>query len=117
MRRDAHRLADIVDAADAALEFAAGRDRTELDTDKLLEAGLVQKVVVIGEAAAGLSEPFRRSYPELPWADMIGMRNVIVHAYWQVDRDELWHTVTDDLPALLNLLRPLLAEVDTLDDP
>ena len=116
MRRDANRIADIVEAADDAVEFAEGRDRSALDTDRLLEAGLVQKIVVIGEAAAGLSEPFRLAHPEPPWADIIGMRNVVIHAYWQVDPDELWRTVTDDLPMLLGLLRPLLSAVETPDD-
>jgi uncharacterized protein with HEPN domain len=116
MRRDADRIADIVEAADAALDFAEGRDRSALDTDRLLEAGLVQKIVVIGEAAAGLSEAFRHAHPEPPWAEIIGMRNVVIHAYWQVDHDELWRTVTDDLPTLLDLLRSLQSAVETTDD-
>lgn len=115
MRRDADRIADIVEAAGAALDFAEGRDRSALDTDRLLEAGLVQQIVVIGEAAAGLSEAFRRAHPELPWAEIIGMRAVVIHAYWQVDHDELWRTLTDDLPTLLGLLRPLQSAVETSD--
>ncbi|MEX2548553.1 MAG: HepT-like ribonuclease domain-containing protein [Chloroflexota bacterium] len=107
----------MIEAADAALQFARGRDRAALDTDGLLEAGLVQKVVIIGEAAAGLSEQFRRGHPRLPWADIIGMRNVIVHSYWRVDHDELWRTVTDDLPTVLGELRPLFAQIDASDDP
>jgi uncharacterized protein with HEPN domain len=108
MRRDADRLADIVEAAEAALRFVKGRDRSDLDADELLAAGLVQKVVEIGEAAAGVSETFRDAHAELPWRQMIGMRNVIVHAYWRVDHDQLWYTVTEDLPALLTRLRPLV---------
>ncbi len=110
MRRDQDRLADIIDAAEAALDFAQGRDRAALDTDPLLEAGLVQKVVVIGEAAGRLSVAFRRSHGSVPWVDIIGMRNVVTHAYWQVDHDELWRTVSDELPALLSELRPLLTD-------
>jgi uncharacterized protein with HEPN domain len=116
MRRDADRLADMVEAADAAIAFAAGRDRAALDTDRLLEAGIVEKIIIIGDAAGRLSESFRHANPELPWADIIGMRNVIVHAYWQVDHDELWNTVTHDLPTLLITMRPLLDALDAGDD-
>ena len=116
MRRDADRLADIIEAADAAIAFAAGRDRAALDTDSLLEAGIVEKIIIIGEAAARLSDPFRQAHPKTPWADIVGMRNVIIHAYWQVDHDELWRTVTDDLPNLLTTIRPLLGEIEGVDD-
>jgi uncharacterized protein with HEPN domain len=107
LRRDADRLADIIDAADDVVDFVTGRQREALAVDRLLEAGLVQKIVIIGEAARGISEAFRREHPDIPWQSVIGMRNLVVHAYWQVDPDELWVTVTRDIPRLLEQLRPL----------
>ncbi len=116
MRRDANRLADMVEAADDAIAFAAGRDRAALNTDRLLEAGIVEKIIIIGEAAGRVSEAFRRAHPEMPWADIIGMRNVIAHAYWEVDHYVLWRTVTDDLPTLLTTMRPLLDAIEASDN-
>lgn len=107
MRRDADRIADIIDAASDVVDFIAGRQREALAVDRLLEAGLVEKVVIIGEAARGMSEDFRREHPDIPWPLMIGMRNLVIHAYWQVDHDELWLTATRDIPRLLEQLRPL----------
>ena len=100
MRRDDERLEDILEAVTTARRFASGRSRPDLDRDELLAAGLVHMIVVIGEAAAAVSERTRRRLPDLPWRGMIGMRNAIIHAYWRVDHDALWQTVEHDLPEL-----------------
>ncbi len=70
----------------------------------MLAAALTHKIIVIGEAASAVSEETRRQLPDVPWQLMIGMRNVIVHAYWQIDHSELWRTVSDDLPRVLRAL-------------
>lgn len=62
-----------------------------------------------GEAASRVSPEFREPHPSLLWAQMMGLRNVIVHANWQVDHDLLWNTITDDLPPLRDQLRVLLS--------
>lgn len=100
MRRDDERLQDILEAIESAGRFASGRSRKDLDADELLTAGLVHMIVVIGEAAAAVSERTKSGLPDLPWRGMMGMRNVVVHAYWRVDLDALWRTVEHDLPEL-----------------
>jgi uncharacterized protein with HEPN domain len=65
-------------------------------------------VEIVGEAAAPVGEDTRLRYPELPWADMVGMRNRLVHAYFDVDLALLWTTVTSDLPELIRILEQLL---------
>lgn len=100
MRRDDERLEDILEAVETARRFASGRSRSDLDRDELLAAGLVHMIVVIGEAAAAVSERTRKRLPDLPWRGMIGMRNAVIHAYWRVDLDALWRTVEHDLPEL-----------------
>lgn len=100
MRRDDERLQDILEAAEAAQRFARGRSRKDLDADELLTAALVHMIVVIGEAAAAVSERTKSRLPDLPWRGMIGMRNAVIHSYWRVDHDALWQTVEHDLPEL-----------------
>ena len=104
MRRDDERLIDIRDAAQAALRFAKGRSAKDVANDELLAAALIQKITIIGEAAGRVSDARQAELPELPWREMIGMRNLVTHDYWQVDPAILWRTVRGDLPKLLKQL-------------
>lgn len=104
MRRDDDRLIDIRDAARAAVRFAKGRSAEDVAKDELLVAALIQKITIIGEAAGRVSEARQAEMPELPWREMIGMRNLVTHDYWQVDPAILWRTVTGDIPKLLKQL-------------
>ncbi len=90
MRRDDDRLIDIRDAARAAVRFAKGRSAEDVAKDELLAAALIQKITIIGEAAGRVSEARQAELPELPWREMIGMRNLVTHDYWQVDPAILW---------------------------
>ncbi len=103
MGRDDERLTDILDVA-RAMRFVKGRSQADLSSDDLLVAALVQKITVIGEAAARVSDERRAELSHLPWREMIGMRNLVTHDYWQVDPEILWRTVTGDIPALLEQL-------------
>lgn len=104
MRSDEERINDIREAARMALRWVAGRRREDLTADEILAAALTHKIIVIGEAAAAVSGTTRDALPGVPWQLMIGMRNVVVHAYWQIDRTELWRTVIDDLPSVIEAL-------------
>lgn len=103
-RRDGERLGDIVDAASAAVRFLGGRDESALSGDDLLEAALVQKITVIGEAASKVSGETKELLNDLPWNDMIGMRNRVVHQYWEIASRILWETVHEELPELIDRL-------------
>ncbi|MBA2263514.1 MAG: DUF86 domain-containing protein [Chloroflexi bacterium] len=105
MPADDERLRDIHHATEAALRFVEGRTRADLDADELLTAGLMHEITVIGEAAQSLTSDRREAMTDIPWRQIIGMRNVIVHAYWRIDPDELWRTVSEDLPLLHRRLR------------
>jgi uncharacterized protein with HEPN domain len=67
---------------------------------------------VVGEAATHVTEEFRATYPQIPWENMIGMRNWLIHAYFDVDLDIVWHTLTQELPLLITELEkiPLFTE-------
>ena len=101
---DRIRIVHMIDAADAIAGFVAGPMRHDLDTDRMLLFALNRAIEIMGEAAARLSTAFRAAEPAVPWALMIGMRNRVIHAYFDIDADILWRTVTDEIPRL----RPIL---------
>ena len=100
----------MLDAANEARSFVEAKQRTDLDMDRLFTLALTRCVEIIGEAASRVSDDTKRSLPAIPWADVIGMRNRLVHAYFEVDLDILWATVQTELPKLIAALEPKLAE-------
>ena len=106
---DATRIRHMIEAAETTQRFIAGRTRAAVDTDEQVRFALVQAVQIIGEAASKVSPDTRSKITSVPWADIIFMRNRLVHAYFDIDHDIVWETATKDIPDLLPLLRPLLA--------
>ena len=102
---DLVRLRHILDAAEQAVAYAAGRQSTDLRADDIATHGLVRLVEIIGEAAARVKPVTRAEFPSLPWATMIGMRNRVVHGYYDVSLAVIWSTVTEDLPPLITELK------------
>ena len=98
----------MIEAAETALRFAAGRTRADIDGDDQFRFALVQAVLIVGEAVSRISSELRSAWPAIPWSDIVFMRNRLVHAYFDIDHDIVWKTVTEDIPELLSLLRPLL---------
>lgn len=96
----------MLEAGDRAVGFAAGRSRTDLDSDEMLRFALVKLVEIVGEAAKQVSDETRVRYPAAAWAEAARMRDRLVHHYFDINLDILWSTVTEDLPALLEALRP-----------
>lgn len=105
---DSVRIRHILDAAREAIAFAKDRTRADLDTDRKLNLSLVRLLEIIGEAARGISQEFRDSHPALPWKTMIGMRDRLIHAYFDVNLDVVWRTVTEDLPPLIAQLEKIV---------
>lgn len=101
---DSVRIRHMLDAAREAVGFAEGRKRADLDGDRMLVHALVRCIEVLGEAASRVSEPAQSKHGGVPWKDIIGMRNRLIHAYFDVDHDRVWDTVTDDLPPLIQSL-------------
>jgi uncharacterized protein with HEPN domain len=81
--------------------LSRGRSRTDLDADQMLSLALVRLLEIIGEAARGTSEPFRAANPHVAWSKMAGMRDRLVHGYFEVNLDIVWETVMEDLPELI----------------
>jgi uncharacterized protein with HEPN domain len=108
IRDDQVRLRHMLDAAKEAVGFAKGRSRTELDTNRMLSLSLVRLLEVIGEAAYGISPSFRERHPDIAWKQMSGMRNRLIHGYYDVNLDIVWKTITEDLPVLIEQLENVL---------
>ena len=70
----------------------------------------MHRLIIIGEAAARLSEEFRERHPEIEWADIVGFRNFAVHAYFAVSWPMVWVTATSDVPALAEQVAAIVAE-------
>lgn len=109
MRKDDQvRLRHMLDAAREAVTFVQGRRRADLDTDRMLALSLVKEIEIIGEAANQIAKTTREELPQIPWADIIGMRNRLVHAYFDINLEILWQTVEQDLPPLIRALESVL---------
>lgn len=100
MRREYLYLQDILDACDMILTFLGGMDAATFLDSPLHQAAILQKLTVIGEAAARLPQAFRDTHPEIEWRDIVAFRNIAVHAYFAVQWDIVWATAIDDVPVL-----------------
>jgi uncharacterized protein with HEPN domain len=107
---DAIRIRHMIEAAEAAGNFIAGRRRIDLDGDKMLLFALVRAIEIIGEAASKLSPDAQAAMPSVPWASVVAMRHRLVHAYFDIDPTILWKTATEEIPPLLSLLRATLKD-------
>ena len=97
---DETRLKHIREAALEAQEMVRDATREDLDTDRKLSLAVVRLLEIIGEAANGLSSEYKQSRPDLPWTGMIGMRNRLIHGYFELNLDIVWQTVQEELPYL-----------------
>ncbi|MCI0565377.1 MAG: DUF86 domain-containing protein [Nitrososphaera sp.] len=100
MRREALYLRDIIEAADAIAEFIQGVNAEAFRDNDLLRSAVLHKLTIIGEAAARIPKDFRDKHREIAWADIIGFRNIVVHAYFAIDWGSVWVTATEDVPYL-----------------
>ncbi|MBW1677585.1 MAG: DUF86 domain-containing protein [Deltaproteobacteria bacterium] len=100
-------LRHMLDAAREAVSFAANNTRDSLNTDRKLELALIKCIEIVGEAASKVSIDYRENTSQVPWANIISMRNRLIHGYFDINLDILWQTVVEDLP-------PLIAELEKI---
>lgn len=108
MWRDDALLLDILIAAGDAREFVRVLDWQGFAASKLHQSAVIRSLEVIGEAASKVSPEFQKRHPEIPWSEIVGMRNRLIHAYNEVRLDIVWEVVQNRLPPLIMLLQPLI---------
>lgn len=99
MREDQERLSDILEAIERIEKYAT-KGKYEFEREELIQNWMIYHLQVIGEAASRLSDEFRKQHPAIPWSKIIGMRNILVHHYFEIDTAIVWAAVEHDLPAL-----------------
>lgn len=101
------KLLHMLEAATKAISFVENKTFQELTENELLILALVKLIEIIGEAASRISKEYQENNPQIPWSAMIGMRNRLVHAYFDINLNVLWQTTQEDLPLLVNELNKL----------
>lgn len=109
-RDDTICIRHILDAAHKAASFAKGKKREDLETNEMLALSLVHLLEIIGEAANNISDSFQKKHPAIPWKSMIGLRNRLIHGYFDVNLDIVWNTITEDLPPLVADLERIMID-------
>ena len=104
-RSDKIRLQHMIDAADEALKFAENKTIDDFRNNRMLVLSIVKDIEIIGEAASKISSPTLERFDKIPWKDIIGMRNRLIHGYFDVDIMVIKQTIDNDLPQLLKQLK------------
>lgn len=107
MRDDRQRLLDVLEAIER-IERHTAQGREALDGDELIQTWVVHHLQIIGEAVSRLTTELRAAHPEVPWAQLVGMRNILVHHYFGIDVELVWQTVERDLPSLRQAVTSLI---------
>lgn len=110
MRHDADRLRDITDAAERIATRVA-RGRQEFDANEDVQLALVRLLEIIGEACRSLTDDITDSYPTIPWRAISGLRNRVIHAYFDIDLDVVWAACAAEVPRLASQVEDILGEI------
>lgn len=107
---DPIRLEHMLDASRKVQKFLDGKSKADLQHDEMLSFAVVRAFGIIGEAANNVTSELAERNPQVPWIDIIGMRNRLVHGYFDVDVDVVWKTYIEFVPKLIEQLEAILAE-------
>lgn len=110
MRPEKLYLTDIVNAARSIEQFCTGVNFEQFEQEDMRNSAVLQKLAVIGEAAARLPKDFTKRFPEIPWIDIISFRNIAVHEYFAIRWDIVWVAATEEVPLLCQQVEKILSE-------
>jgi uncharacterized protein with HEPN domain/predicted nucleotidyltransferase len=106
--RTAAALLDMVEALESIQDFVAGRTYDDYATDRMLRRAIERELEILGEAANRVSRGFQTAHGEIDWGQIIGLRNVIIHRYDQIEDERMWAIITTQVPQLLAQVKPLV---------
>ena len=110
LRDDRVSITDMLDHSREAVDVLGGLSREDLGRNRVMQLALTRLVEIVGEAANRVSEEIRQENPGIPWPQIVGMRNRLVHGYDVIDYGLLWDTITADLPPLIAALQKIAGE-------
>jgi uncharacterized protein with HEPN domain len=108
MSRDDASIVDIVNAGKRIQSYVGGREKDVVEADSQTRAAVLYEFLIMGEAVKRLSMELRASRPDIPWSQIAGMRDVLIHTYDRVNFDRVWLAIERSLPELLDALTPLI---------
>ena len=108
--RDKNRLEHMLQAIERICRYTKGKNFEDFIADDMMYYAVVKNIEILGEASNRLTEEFRQAHPKTPWKQVNGMRNYIVHEYFQVDNNVVWDVITNDLPVLEQQIKEYLTE-------
>lgn len=111
MRHPKERLMDILEAIERIERYAA-KGRAAFEKDEVIQIWMVHHLQIIGEAAVRLGREFHERHPEVPWAQVIAMRNILVHEYFGVDLEGVWRAVERDVPVLKSEISEMIKDIE-----
>lgn len=109
-------LGEILEAVELLERYTKGLTYQDFATDIEKQDAVIRRLEIIGEAVKGLPDELRSKYPGVPWGDIAGTRDIMIHEYFRIDLELAWEMVQDDLPPLAAEVRSILAEQFPPDD-
>lgn len=107
MKDDSIYIDHIANSIDRILEYIADKDPVSFEEDSMAHDAVVRQLEIMGEATKNISREFRSKHPDIPWSDMAGMRDILIHQYINVDLSIVWKTASEDIPQLKALFQKL----------
>lgn len=116
MKREiADYIQDIVEAMINAIEFVKNMDYEDFSEDTKTVYAVIRAIEIMGEAVKNIPVGFREKYPQIPWNEIAGMRNKVIHAYFVVSLERIWETIKRDIPVSKPVFEKILQEVQDTD--
>jgi len=103
-------LEDIREAAEKIAKYIEGLDYTKFMENDMVCDAVVRNLEIAGEAARNISDELRTRYSQIPWRQLVGLRNIMIHAYFGVDYENIWKIVSEELPAISSSISTILQE-------
>jgi uncharacterized protein with HEPN domain len=105
-------LEDMLTAAEKITTYAQGLTSSDITKNGEKTEAILYNLLILGEAAKGVPENIRSTYPDIPWRSITGMRDKIIHQYWGINQIQIFKTVTEEIPPLITTIKTILAELD-----
>ena len=103
-------LLDILEAARLIQTFISDMSSLEFESDLLRQSAVIRQLEIVGEATKRLSEKFRKAHPDIPWQNLAGMRDILIHAYNHVDTEEVWNAAIESVPKLIAEIESIISD-------